>query len=100
MPEEILQMYRPHFDRFLAYLADCERLRQWALATSADLARRLGDEKDTRIQRKGFAAVASRFPRSNLLFAAFDNRLDADRMRRLIRDPDEARQALADLDLV
>ncbi len=98
MPEEIVQMYRPHYERFLAYRADCERLRQWALATAADLARQLGDEKDARSQRKSFAALASRFPRSNLLFAAFDNRLDADRLRRLIRDPDEARQAFADLE--
>jgi hypothetical protein len=99
MPEEILHLFRPHYERFLAYLADCERLLQWALATCADLTRRLSNDGDAKTYRKNFAALASGYPHAKLLFAAFDDRLDVQRLRRLIRNPDEARQALTDLGL-
>lgn len=101
MPEEILILYRPHYERFAAYLADCDRLRQWATQTHAELDRQLGGRagKDLKTYRKSYAARATAFPHANLLFAALDGRLDRQRMRRLIRDPDEARQALRDLAL-
>jgi hypothetical protein len=101
MPEEILVLYRPHYERFLAYLADCERLRQWATQTHDELERQLGGcaGKDAKVYRKSFAALAKDYPHANLLFAALDGRLEGERMRRLIRDPDEARQALRDLEL-
>lgn len=96
MPEEILVLYRPHYERFLAYLADCERLRQWAMEMHDKIDRELGgrQDKDAATYRKSFAAVATRSRRANLLFAALDGRLDAKGMRRLIRDPDEAQQVL------
>lgn len=102
MPEEILVLYRPHYERFTAYLADCDRLRQWAMQTHAELDRRLGGStgKDIKTYRKGYAALATPFPHANLLFAALDGRLDRERLRRLIRTPDEARQALRDVGLV
>src|SRR5262249_9155832 len=35
VPEELLQFYREHRERYLAYLEDCERLRRWAADTCA-----------------------------------------------------------------
>jgi hypothetical protein len=101
VPEEVLAFYRPHYERFAAYLADCERLRQWAMQMHDQFDRQLGGRqgKDAAIYRKRFAALATRSRYANLLFATLDGRLDRDRIRRLIRDPGQARQALSDLGL-
>ncbi len=45
IPEEVLSFYRPHYERFVAYLADCERLCQWALEMRDRLDRQLGGAK-------------------------------------------------------
>ena len=47
-----------------------------------------------------FASYACFFLLFNLLFAALDGRLDRDRLRRLIRDAEQALQALRDLGLI
>jgi hypothetical protein len=101
VPEEVLAFYRPHYERFAAYLADCERLRQWATRMRDELDRQLGgaQDKDAAAYRKGFAVLATRYRHANLLFATLDGRLNRARMRRLIRDPGQARQALSDLGL-
>ncbi len=101
MPEEVLSFYRPHYERFAAYLADCERLRQWALEMRDRLDRQLGGAQgqDAMTYRKSFATLATRCRHATLLFAALDGRLDRDRIRRLIRDPEQARQAVRDLGL-
>jgi hypothetical protein len=102
MPEEVLAFYRPHYERFTAYLADCERLRQLAMQRLDELDRQLSGRhsEDPIAYRKHFAALATRYPHSMLLFAALDGRLDRERIRRLIRDPKQARQALIDLGLI
>ena len=101
MPEEVLQCYRPHYERFIAYLADCERLSRWAMQTRDELERQLGGKqgRDAADYRKSFAALATRYRHAALLFAALDGRLDRERLRRLIRDPEQAQQALSDLGL-
>lgn len=102
MPEEVLAFYRPHYELFAAYLADCERLRQWATQLRDDLDRQLGGRhgQDPLAYRKRFAALATRYRHATLLFAALDDRLDRERIRRLIRDPKKARQTLSDLGLI
>lgn len=102
MPEEVLPFYRPHYERFAAYLADCERLRQWAMRTHDELVRQLGGTagQDAADYRKRFAALARRYRHAALLFAALDGRLDCQRLRRLFRDPKQAQQALSDLELI
>jgi hypothetical protein len=56
--------------------------------------------KDAASYRKSYAALATRYRHAALLFAALDGRLDRDRIRRLIRDAEQARQALRDLGLM
>jgi hypothetical protein len=102
MPEELLPFYRPHYEQFTAYLADCERLRQWAIQVHDEIDRQLGGRhgQSALAYRKRFAALATPYRYATLLFAALDGRLDRERIRRLIRDPKQARQALSDLGLM
>jgi hypothetical protein len=99
VPEEVLSFYRQHYERFTAYLADCERLRLWAMRVHDQIDRQLGGRhgKDAASYRKSYAALATRYRHASLLFAALDGRLDRGRLRRLMRDPEQARQALRDL---
>jgi hypothetical protein len=101
VPEEVLLFYRLHFERFAAYLADCERLCQWARQVCDTIDRQLGGRQgqDTAAYRKRFAALATRYRHAPLLFAALDGRLNRQRLRRLFRDPQQVRQALSDLGL-
>jgi hypothetical protein len=96
VPEELLGFYRAHRERYLAYLADCERLRAWAARAVANLDARLGGRagKEPAAYRKAFAALAAGRPHAGLLFATLDGRLDLARVRKLIRTPEEAREAL------
>jgi hypothetical protein len=101
VPEEVLDSYRPHYERFAAYLADCQRLCQWASQVHDEIDRQLGgcQEQDAAAYRKRFAALALRYRHATLLFAALDGRLDRARIRRLIRDSNQARQILDELGL-
>ena len=96
MPEEVLTFYRPQYERFTAYLADCDTLRRWASQVHDTLSQQLGDRcrEDAAAYRKAFAALAIRYPYPALLFSTLDGRLDLARVRRIVRDPDEARRAL------
>jgi hypothetical protein len=96
VPEEVLGLYREHYDAFVAYRADCERLRTWALGRAADLRQTLADG-DPRAQRKAFADLAKREPHSGLLFAALDGRLSLGKVREYAADPKEVREALGRL---
>jgi hypothetical protein len=97
VPEEVLGYYRPHFERFMSYRADCERVRQWAAETCQKLEDRLGGRQGAvaSAYRKTFAALANHFPLTGLIFAAFDGRLDLDRVRNYVRTVEEAGKALA-----
>jgi hypothetical protein len=100
VPEEVLAFYRPHYERFAAYLADCDRLRAWAEREYAKLDGQLGGrhERDTPAYRKAFAALAISYPYAGLLFAALDGRLDSKRLRKLIRDPEQAKRAVLEVE--
>ncbi len=100
VPEEVLGYFRPHYLRFQAYLADCDRLRQWAERVRADLEAVLGgrENKPPGLFRKSFAALAMRYPCSNLLFTALDGRLNQGRVRQFFRSPEEARQAVTQVE--
>jgi hypothetical protein len=97
VPEEVLGFYRLHYERYAAYLADCERLCAWAERTCAEIDARLGGRpgKGPVAYRKAFAAVARDYPLSGLLFAQLDGRLDVARVRKTVRSPAEAGEALA-----
>jgi hypothetical protein len=96
VPEELLQFYREHRERYVAYLEDCERLRRWGAAMCADLEARLGgrEGKAPAAYRAAFAALAVPYPQAWLLFAALDGRLDLARIRKSVRTPEEAREAV------
>jgi hypothetical protein len=97
VPEEVLNFYREHYARFLAYLGDLDRLRQWAAGACREIDAELGgrEGKEPAAYRKAFAALASRYPLSGLLFATLDGRLDVGRLRQSVRFPQEARETLA-----
>jgi len=99
VPEEIIEYYKPYFQRYRTYLEECERLLQWAQRVHQDLEAVLGSRqnKDQAGYRKSFAALAGRYPFANLIFAALDGRLDLDRVRKTTRNPEEASQALAEV---
>jgi len=101
MPEEVLPFYRPHYERFAAYLADCERLCQWAKQVCDEIKRQLGgrQDQDAATYRKRFAALAAHYRYAPLLFAALDGRLNRQYIRCFFRDPKQTRQALRDLGL-
>jgi hypothetical protein len=96
VPEELLPYYREHYERFAAYLADCERLRQWADEAARRLEAELGGRagRDPRAFRKAFAARAGGLPHAGLIFAALDGRLDLARVRAYAATPQEAARAL------
>jgi hypothetical protein len=97
VPEEVLGFYREHHDVYAAYLADCERLRAWALVVAAELRTDAEGEAgagNDRLLRKCFAARAVKVPNRALLFAAFDGRLDVAAVRQFARTPDEAKEAV------
>jgi RNA ligase len=98
VPEEILGFYRAHWDRYQAYLADLARLRAWAegrrdmLSEAVRIAGQPAHEF-----RKAFAARAIAEPSPALVFAALDGRLDAARLRKIVRSPEEAKEMLGKL---
>ncbi len=96
VPEEVLGYYRQHWERYVAYLADLERLRQWAESARATIDARIGGRagREPGVYRKAFAAEAVRLPAPSLVFAALDGRLDLPRLRKMIRSDREAREAL------
>lgn len=100
VPEEVLVYYQQHWERFQRYLADLDRLRIWAEGVR--------DSIDTEVRAAGieppayrgaFAERAKRLAYPGLVFAALDGRLDTAKMRKAIRDEDEARAAIAALGL-
>jgi hypothetical protein len=95
VPEEVLGFYREHYDRYVAYLADLDRLVRYGVAAAAELRAWLGPGDDPRAARKRFAGLATRRPHPGLLFAAFDGRLDRAVARRAFPTPDEAAEAVA-----
>jgi hypothetical protein len=96
VPEEVLDFYRQHRERYLAYLADCDRLQHWAEQACADLEARLGGRvgKPPAAFRKAFAALATGLPFAGLIFSALDGRLDRARVRRLVATPEQVHEAL------
>ncbi len=99
VPEEILAYYRPHFDRYWAYVKTCERLRVWAVEKQAEVAATLDPalSRGTPAHRKAFAAQVVGKPGKALLFAALDGRLDLAAVRRMACDLDAARKQLAEV---
>jgi hypothetical protein len=99
VPEEVLGAYRRHRERYLAFLADCERVRQWAREACRELDRRLGgrEGREPAAYRKAFAALARQQPWSGLLFAALDGRLDRERVRKTLRTPEDVRRVLQEV---
>jgi hypothetical protein len=96
VPEEVLGFYRQHWERFVAYLADLERLRQWGEQTRQAIDARIGGRagREPAAYRKAFAAEAVQQPLPSLVFAALDGRLDLPRLRQMLRGDREVREAL------
>jgi hypothetical protein len=99
VPEEVLPYYRPHFDRYWAYVGVCEQIQAWAQTRLREVMATLDPTlvPGTPAHRKAFAVAVSGKPRMPLLFSALDGRLDLVATRRIARDLDEARALLAQL---
>ncbi len=100
VPEEVLGFYREHYDVYASYIADCERLRDWACARGAEVRKEAEAEAgigNDRLLRKCFAARAVKMPLKPLLFAALNGRLDISAVRQFARSPAEARDAVTQL---
>lgn len=94
VPEEIVEQYRAHYDAFIAYLGDCERLRAWAQSHFETMKAEL-PSGDIRAVRKVFAERAKRQPHAPLLFSALDGRLSVKRIREHVSTPIDVSDALA-----
>lgn len=83
VPEEVLEEYRAHYDRFVNYLSVCERIREETQGEYDAIHRELNLESigEPRERRKAFAARVTSSPRKSLLFSAFDRRLTLSRVR-------------------
>jgi hypothetical protein len=89
-PEEVMPYYRRYYETFVAYRADCERLRAWAQRQVERIEQALGGRgADPKQHRKAFAALAMKCPHSGLVFAALDGRLDVARVRQYAPTPKE-----------
>ncbi len=101
VPEEVLVYYREHWDQLQRYLANLERLRQWAMSECERIDSELGGRanSDPVAYRKAFAARAARSPFAGLLFSALDGRLDIPRLRKAARTESESCDALRTLGL-
>ncbi len=98
VPEEVLEFYREHYETHAGYLANCSRLRDWALAVAGDIRKVAEAEAGTgndRLLRKCFAARAVKSPLKALLFTAFDGALSLAAVREVCRNPEEAQDAVA-----
>lgn len=99
VPEEVLSTYREHYERFAAYVCDCERLRERARRDCTTIRTELAGSNsgDSRALRKAFALRVQSLPHRALLFAALDGRLDLQKVRACVPEPDTARALLAAL---
>jgi hypothetical protein len=94
VPEEVMAVYREHYQKALAYRRDCERLQAWALERIPALR---GDEQDVRVARKAFAQRALQECHPALLFSAYDGRLSVLKVREYVSTPEEASEAIRKL---
>jgi hypothetical protein len=99
MPEELLPYYREHYERYAAYVEACEQLRTWAEGVARRLEAEVGGRSalEPRLFRKAFAARATGYPHSGLIFAALDGRLDRGRVCEYATTLQEARRALQEV---
>lgn len=94
VPEEVLGLYREHYDTFVAYREGCQVLQAWAIRRAERLLSTI-PAAEPRARRKAFADVARREPHSALLFAALDDRLTIERLRQYVSTPTELTEALS-----
>jgi hypothetical protein len=92
VPEEVLDIYREYYERFVAYLADLDRIRLWAERerdrVDAQIGGRAGWEPGE--YRRAFAQAVACLPHKALLFAALDGKLDTARLRKMVPTPEKA----------
>lgn len=95
VPEEVMGVYREHYQKAYAYLQDCETLRSWATERAQQL--KGSEEVDPRLARKLYAQLALQECHPALLFAAYDGRLTLPKVREYVRTPEEAIEAIRKL---
>jgi hypothetical protein len=94
VPEEVLGLYKEHYDAFIAYRERCETLMKWAMAKCAEVKGMIVNSGDARVIRKEFAERVKVLPHSGLLFCALDGRLDLARVRQFASSPQEVDEAV------
>jgi hypothetical protein len=92
VPEEVLGIYREYYDRFVAYLADLDRIRRWAEQERDRVDAQIGGPagREPGEYRRAFAQAVAALPHKAFLFAALDGKLDTPRLRKMVPTPDEA----------
>ena len=94
VPEEVMGIYREHYEKASSYLRDCEVLRSWTSERAQQLR---GEEAEPRLARKLYAQRALAERHAPLLFAAYDGRLTVSKVREYVRTPEEAKEAVRQL---
>jgi RNA ligase len=82
-PEEVMALYREHYDRFVAYCDHCRRLGEQMVRRAAAILEGI-PESDPRARRKRFAALVQNEENAPLLFAAYDGRITLKKVREYV----------------
>ena len=96
VPEEVLNAYREHYDRYARHRQICGEIQNWASQRAGELMIAL-PAGDDRARRRAFAAAVQSQPLKPLLFSAYDGRLTLAKTEALFDSPEAAIQALATL---
>ena len=96
VPEELLAMYREHYESFAAYVALAHAVLQ-SVRVRFEVVRaeveRTAPPGDAKAFRRGFAFAVMPLPMRALYFTALDDKLTLDRVRSVLDTPEKLRMA-------
>ena len=98
VPEEVLGVYREHYEKYAVFLRDCEHIREWAIRRTAALLTTI-PEADPKTRRRLFAEAVRSEPLKALLFSACDGRLTTEKAGNHFESPEEANRVADALEL-
>ena len=92
VPEELLDMYREHYEAYTGLLRACEELADVARGECERIVAGISPALDARGRRAAFARQAVGSPRRALLFLALDGKLTAKAVREVVDDLEGAKR--------